>query len=59
MSISVLVVDDSALIRQVLGELIRTAPGFRLVGTANDAYAARDMVNQFAPDVITLDIERR
>lgn len=57
MTISVLVVDDSALIRQVLGELIRTAPGFRLVGTASDAYAARDLVNEFAPDVITLDIE--
>ncbi|MDX1458972.1 MAG: chemotaxis response regulator protein-glutamate methylesterase [Marinobacter sp.] len=57
MAITVLVVDDSALIRQVLGEMIRTAPGFRLVGTANDAYAARDLVNQHAPDVITLDIE--
>ncbi|MDX1756109.1 MAG: chemotaxis response regulator protein-glutamate methylesterase [Marinobacter sp.] len=57
MAITVLVVDDSALIRQVLGEMIRTAPGFQLVGTANDAYAARDLVNEFAPDVITLDIE--
>lgn len=57
MAISVLVVDDSALIRQVLGEMIRTAPGFRLVGTAADAFAARDLVNKFAPDVITLDIE--
>ncbi|MCG8517864.1 MAG: chemotaxis response regulator protein-glutamate methylesterase [Pseudomonadales bacterium] len=57
MTISVLVVDDSALIRQVLGEMIRTAPGFHLVGAANDAYAARDLVNAHAPDVITLDIE--
>ncbi|MEH6355420.1 MAG: chemotaxis response regulator protein-glutamate methylesterase [Marinobacter sp.] len=57
MTISVLVVDDSALIRQLLGEMIKTAPGFRLVGTANDAYQARDLVNQHAPDVITLDIE--
>lgn len=57
MTISVLVVDDSALIRQLLGELIRTTPGFRLVGTANDAYQARDLVNKHSPDVITLDIE--
>jgi two-component system chemotaxis response regulator CheB len=57
MTISVLVVDDSALIRQLLGEMIRTTPGFSLVGTANDAYQARDLVNKLSPDVITLDIE--
>ena len=57
MTISVLVVDDSALIRQLLGEMIKQAPGFRLVGMAKDAYQARDMVNEHAPDVITLDIE--
>ena len=57
MTISVLVVDDSALIRQLLGEMIRKAPGFYLVGVAKDAYQARDLVNQHAPDVITLDIE--
>jgi len=57
MTIKVLVVDDSALIRSLLGEIIKDEPGLSLVGAAPDAYAARDMVNQFAPDVITLDVE--
>ena len=57
MTIKVLIVDDSALVRSLLSEIIRNAPGFSLVGAAPDAYVARDMVNQFAPDVITLDIE--
>ena len=52
-----LIVDDSALVRSLLSEIIRKAPGFSVVGVAPDAYVARDMVNQFAPDVITLDIE--
>jgi two-component system chemotaxis response regulator CheB len=57
MTIKVLVVDDSALIRSLLGEIVRSEPGFSLVGTAPDAYVARDMVNKYSPDVITLDIE--
>ena len=57
MTIKVLIVDDSALVRSLLSEIIRKAPGFSVVGVAPDAYVARDMVNQFAPDVITLDIE--
>lgn len=57
MSIKVLVVDDSALVRSLLSEIIHNAPGFILVGAAPDAYVARDMVKQFSPDVITLDIE--
>lgn len=57
MTIKVLVVDDSALVRSLLTEIIRNAPGFSLVGAAPDAYVARDMVKQFSPDVITLDIE--
>lgn len=57
MAIKVLVVDDSALVRSLLSEIIRNAPDFTLVGAAPDAYVARDMVKQFAPDVITLDIE--
>lgn len=55
--IKVLVVDDSALIRSLLSEIIRSEPELLLVGAASDAYAARDMVNQFRPDVITLDVE--
>jgi len=57
LTIKVLIVDDSALIRSLLAEIIRNAPGFSLVGAAPDAYAARDMVKEFSPDVITLDIE--
>ena len=57
MTIKVLVVDDSALVRSLLSEIIRNAPGFSLVGAAPDAYVARDMVKQFSPDVVTLDIE--
>jgi len=57
MAIKVLVVDDSALVRSLLAEIIRDTPDLTLVGAASDAYVARDMVNAFAPDVITLDIE--
>ena len=57
MSIKVLVVDDSALVRSLLSEIIRNSNGLELVGAAPDAYVARDMVKQFSPDVITLDIE--
>lgn len=57
MPIKVLIVDDSALIRKLLSAIVQAEPDFELVGAAADAYIARDMVNQFAPDVITLDIE--
>lgn len=57
MKIKVLVVDDSALVRSLLAEIIHDTPDMVLVGAAPDAYVARDMVNQFSPDVITLDIE--
>lgn len=57
MAIKVLVVDDSALVRSLLAEIIHDTPDMTLVGAAPDAYVARDMVNQFTPDVITLDIE--
>lgn len=57
MPIKVLVVDDSALVRSLLSEIIKNASGFILVGAAPDAFVARDMIKQFEPDVITLDIE--
>ncbi len=57
MAIKVLVVDDSALVRSLLAEIIRDTPDMTLVGAAPDAYVARDMVKEFSPDVITLDIE--
>ncbi|MAJ68645.1 MAG: chemotaxis response regulator protein-glutamate methylesterase [Pseudomonadota bacterium] len=57
MTIKVLVVDDSALIRQLLAQIIDSAPGLQLVGAAPDAYVAKKMVMEHTPDVITLDIE--
>ena len=57
MTIKVLVVDDSALIRSLLSEIINAQPDMFLVGAAPDAYVARELVNRFTPDVITLDIE--
>jgi two-component system chemotaxis response regulator CheB len=57
MAIRVLVVDDSALIRSLLSEIIRQEPDFELVGAAPDAFVAKEMVLQLKPDVITLDIE--
>lgn len=57
MTIKVLVVDDSALVRSLLAEIIRDTSDMTLVGAAPDAYVARDMVKEFSPDVITLDIE--
>ncbi|MDT0595224.1 protein-glutamate methylesterase/protein-glutamine glutaminase [Glaciecola petra] len=57
MTIRVLVVDDSALIRSLLSEIIRQTPDFELVGAAPDAFVAKEMVVQHKPDVITLDIE--
>jgi two-component system chemotaxis response regulator CheB len=57
MSIKVLIVDDSALIRSLLSEIVNLEKDMYLVGAAPDAYVARDFVNRFKPDVITLDIE--
>ncbi|MGJ8682716.1 protein-glutamate methylesterase/protein-glutamine glutaminase [Paraglaciecola sp.] len=57
MTIKVLIVDDSALIRSLLTEIIEADPGMTVVGAAQDAYVARDLVNRYSPDVITLDIE--
>lgn len=57
MSIKVLIVDDSALIRSLLSEIVLAEKDMTLIGAAPDAYVARDLVNRFSPDVITLDIE--
>ncbi len=55
--IKVLVVDDSALVRQTLTEIISSDPELEVIGTAADPYfAARKMADE-TPDVITLDIE--
>lgn len=55
--IRVLVVDDSALVRKMLTELLHTEPTIEVVGAAADPYAARDKIKQLQPDVLTLDVE--
>ncbi|MDI6852452.1 MAG: chemotaxis response regulator protein-glutamate methylesterase [Deltaproteobacteria bacterium] len=55
--IKVLIVDDSAIVRQVFTEIISREPGLEVVGTAPDPYVARDKILQLKPDVITLDME--
>lgn len=55
--ISVLVVDDSAIVRKVLSEELSSERGIQVVGTAPDPYVARDKIVRLKPDVITLDIE--
>lgn len=55
--IKVLVIDDSALIRKVMSEIIARAPDMELAGTAPDPLIAREMIKQLNPDVLTLDIE--
>ncbi|MCP5160350.1 MAG: chemotaxis response regulator protein-glutamate methylesterase [Hahellaceae bacterium] len=55
--ISVLVVDDSELIRRVLSQIINAAADMHVVGTAEDPYDAREKIKQLNPDVLTLDIE--
>lgn len=55
--IRVLIVDDSALVRQVLTEVLQSDPALEVVGSAADPYAARDKIKQLTPDVLTLDVE--
>lgn len=55
--IKVLIVDDSALVRDILSRGLAMDPGIEVVGTAADVYIARDKIVKFRPDVLTLDIE--
>jgi two-component system chemotaxis response regulator CheB len=55
--IRVVVVDDSALVRSLLAEIINRQADMECVGTANDPLVAREMIRELNPDVITLDIE--
>jgi two-component system chemotaxis response regulator CheB len=57
MKIKVLVIDDSALIRSLLSEIINSQPDMEVVATAPDPIIARDLIKQTNPDVLTLDIE--
>lgn len=55
--IKVLVVDDSALFRQLLMLLLEEDPEIKVVGAAQDPYDARESIKALNPDVVTLDIE--
>jgi two-component system, chemotaxis family, protein-glutamate methylesterase/glutaminase len=53
----VVVVDDSALVRSLLGEIINRQADMVCVGAAADPLVAREMIRELNPDVITLDVE--
>jgi len=57
MAIRVLIVDDSATARAVLTDILESDPMIEVVGTASDAYIARDKIVELRPDVICLDVE--
>lgn len=57
MKIRVLVVDDSALMRGLLTQMINLAPDMEVVGAAPDAQSAREMIKALSPDVLTLDVQ--
>jgi len=55
--IKVLVVDDSALVRSILSDVLARDPAIEVVGTAGDAHIAREKIKKLNPDVLTLDVE--
>jgi two-component system, chemotaxis family, protein-glutamate methylesterase/glutaminase len=55
--IKVLIVDDSAVVRQTLEKILSTDPEIEIMGTAPDPYAAAKKMKMAVPDVITLDVE--
>lgn len=55
--VRVVVVDDSALMRQMLASVLDSDSGIKVVGTAPDALSARQMIKDLNPDVVTLDVE--
>ena len=55
--IRVVVVDDSALVRSLLTEIINRQTDMQCVGAASDPLVAREMIRELNPDVITLDVE--
>lgn len=54
---TVVVVDDSALVRSILTEIINKQPDMECIGAASDPLIAREMIRNLNPDVITLDVE--
>ena len=55
--ITVVVVDDSALVRSLLAEIVNRQSDMTCVGAASDPLVAREMIRNLNPDVITLDVE--
>ena len=55
--VKVLIVDDSALVRQVLSTVLESSKNIEVIGTAKDAIDAREKIKLLSPDVLTLDIE--
>ena len=55
--IKILIVDDSAVMRQMLKSILTTQPDFEVVGEAEDPYDAREKIKNLSPDVLTLDVE--
>lgn len=55
--IKVLCIDDSALMRQIMTEIINSHPDMEAVATAPDPLVARDLIKKFNPQVLTLDME--
>jgi two-component system chemotaxis response regulator CheB len=55
--IRVLIIDDSALVRNILTQGLSQDPGIIVVGAAADPFIARDMIQKYRPDVLTLDVE--
>jgi two-component system chemotaxis response regulator CheB len=55
--IKVLIIDDSALIRQMLTKILNSAHDIEVIGTAADPYIARNKIKRLNPDVLTLDVE--
>lgn len=55
--VRVLVVDDSAMVREILSRELQRDPGIEVVGTAPDPFVARDKIVALKPDVLTLDVE--
>lgn len=57
MKTKVLIVDDSALIRSLMTEIINSQPDMQVVAAAPDPLIARELIKQHNPDVLTLDVE--
>ncbi len=55
--IKVLIVDDSAVVRQTMNEILSSDPGIEVIGTAADPFIAAKKINEKVPDVLVLDVE--